>query len=136
MARTAPRVVAGVLLAVAAWLLYQGLVNITGYRVEVKIDSGLYVSVPPADPMDIPWGTIETLDVSGFEWKRAQIQKGFGPNPVARKLAFSELPDWRSMSLVLTDGRSLDLDLKRLSIEQRQSLLTAIVKYGQMVDEK
>ena len=68
--------------------------------------------------------------------KRAQIQKGFGPNPVARKLAFSELPDWRSMSLVLTDGRSLDLDLKRLSIEQRQSLLTAIVKYGQMVDEK
>ena len=136
VAGTIPRVVAGVLLAVAAWLLYQGLVNITGYRVEVKIDSGLYVSVPPADPMDIPWGTIETLDVSGFEWKRAQIQQGFGPNPVARKLAFSELPDWRSMSLVLTDGRSLDLDLERLSIEQRQSLLTAIVKYGQMVDEK
>ena len=136
VAGTIPRVVAGVLLAVAAWLLYQGLVNVTGYRVEVKIDSGLYVSVPPADPMDIPWGTIETLDVSGFEWKRAQVQQGFGPNPVARKLAFSELPDWRSMSFVLTDGRSLDLDLKRLSIEQRQSLLTAIVKYGQMVDEK
>jgi hypothetical protein len=135
VAGTVPRVVAAVVLAVAAWLLYQGLVNLTGYRVEVRVDSGLYVSVPPADPMDIPWGTIETLEVSGFEWMRAQVQPGFGPNPVARKLAFTELPDWRSMSFVLTDGRTLDLDVERLSIEQRQSLLNAIVRYGQLAEE-
>ena len=133
---TVPRVIAAVALAVAGWFLYEGLVNITRYRVEVKIDSGLYVSVPPADPVDIPWGTIETLDVSGFEWMRGQVQPGFGPNPVARKLAFTELPDWRSMSFVLTDGRTLELDVERLSIEQRQSLLNAIVRYGQLTEEK
>ncbi len=136
VAGTIPRVLAAVLLGVAAWLLYQGLVTVTGYRVEVRINSGLYVSVPPADPMDIPWGTIETLDVSGFEWQRAQVSPGFGPNPQATKLAFTELPDWRTMSFVLTDGRSLVLDVERLSIEQRQSLLNAIVKYGQLADEK
>ena len=136
VAGTIPRVLAAVLLGVAAWLLYQGLVTVTGYRVEVRINSGLHVSVPPADPMDIPWGTIETLDVSGFEWQRAQVSPGFGPNPQATQLAFTELPDWRTMSFVLTDGRSLVLDVERLSIEQRQSLLNAIVKYGQLADEK
>lgn len=136
VAGTVPRVLAVVLLGVAAWLLYQGLVTLTGYRVEVRINSGLYVSVPPADPMDIPWGTIETLDVSGFEWQRAQVRQGFGPNPQATKLAFTELPDWRTMSFVLTDGRSLELDVERLSIEQRQSLLNAIVKYGNLADDK
>jgi hypothetical protein len=39
------------------------------------------------------------------------------------------------MSLVLTDGRSLELDVERLSIEQRQSLLNAIVRYGQLVED-
>jgi len=132
---TVPRVLAAVLLAIAAWLLYQGLVTVTGYRVEVRIDSGLHVSVPPADAVDIPWGTIETLDISGFEWQRGRMAPGFGPNPQATKLHFTELPDWRSMSFVLTDGRSLELDVERLSIEQRQSLLNAIVRYGQLTEE-
>ena len=132
---TVPKVLAAVLLAVAAWLLYQGLVTLTGYRVEVRIDSGLHVSVPPADPMDIPWGTIDTLEVSGFEWQRGQVTPGFGPNPQAQKLHFTELPDWRTISLVLTDGQSLVLDVERLSIEQRQSLLNAIVRYGQLTEE-
>jgi hypothetical protein len=133
---TVPRVIAAVLLVVAAWLLYQGLVTLTGYRVEVKIDSGLHVSVPPADPMDIPWGSIDTLEVSGFEWQRAQVQPGFGPNPQARKMHFTELPDWRTMSFVLSDGRSLVLDVEQLSIEQRQTLLNAIVRYGRLAEEK
>jgi hypothetical protein len=133
---TVPKVLAAVLLAVAAWLLYQGLVTVTGYRVEVRIDSGLHVSVPPTDPMDIAWGTIETLEVSGFEWQRAQVKPGFGPNPQAQKLHFTELPDWRTISFVLTDGRSLVLDVERLSIEQRQSLLNAIVRYGQLTEER
>jgi hypothetical protein len=131
-----PRVIAAVVLVVAAWLLYQGLVTLTGYRVEVKIDSGLHVSAPPADPMDIPWGTIDTLEVSGFEWQRAQVKPGFGPSPQAQKLNFTELPDWRTMSFALTDGRSLVLDVERLSIEQRQTLLNAIVRYGQLAEEK
>ena len=133
---TAPRIVAGVCFAVAAFLLYQGLVNITRYRVHVDIDSGLQVSVPPADPVDIQWGTIETLDISGYEWVRGQTTPGFGPNAQSRKLHFTELPDWRTMKFLLTDGRSLELDVERLSIEQRQSLLNAIVRYGQLMEEK
>jgi hypothetical protein len=132
---TVPKVLAAVLLVIGGWLLYQGLVTVTGYRVEVKIDSGLHVSVPPADPMDIPWGTIDTLEISGFEWQRGPLQPGFGPNPQAQKLHFAELPDWRTMSFVLTDGRSLVLEVERLSIEQRQSLLNAIVRYGQLTEE-
>ena len=97
--------------------------------VAYHFDSGLHVSVPPADPMDIAWGTIDTLEVSGFEWQRAQVKPGFGPNPQAQKLHFTELPDWRTISLVLTDGRSLVLDVKRLSFVQRQSLLYSIVRY-------
>jgi hypothetical protein len=131
-----PRILAAALLAVSGWLLYDGLVTLTGYRVEVRIDSGLHVSVPPAEPMDIPWGTIDTLEVSGFEWQRARVAPGFGPNPQPRKLPFTELPDWRTISFTLTDGRSLVLDVERLSIEQRQSLLNAIVRYGRLAEEK
>jgi hypothetical protein len=39
------------------------------------------------------------------------------------------------MKLVLSDGRSVELDLERLSIEQRQTLLNAIVRYGKLVEE-
>jgi hypothetical protein len=131
-----PRVLGVILLLVGGWLLYQGLVTMTRYRVTVDIDHGLVVSVPPQPAVDIPFETIETLDISGFEWQRAQVTPGFGPNPQARKLHFTELPDWRSMKLVLSDGRSVELDVERLSIEQRQTLLNAIVRYGQLVEEK
>lgn len=136
VAGTGPRIVGSVCFLVAAFLLYQGMVNLTQYRVHVDIDTGLQVSVPPDEAVDIQWGTIETLEVSGFEWQRGQMTPGFGPNAQASKLHFTELPDWRSMSFVLTDGRTLELDVERLSIEQRQSLLNAIVRYGQLMEEK
>jgi hypothetical protein len=132
---TVPRVLGVILLLVAGWFLYQGLVTVTRYRVEVGIDRGLVVSVPPDAAVDIPWETIETLDVSGYEWQRGQMTPGFGPNPQAGKLHFTELPDWRSMKFVLTDGRSLELDVERLSIEQRQTLLNAIVRYGKLAEQ-
>jgi hypothetical protein len=132
---TIPRVLGVILLLVAGWFLYQGLVTVTRYSVAVDIDRGLVVSVPPDAAVDIPWETIETLDVSGYEWQRGQVTPGFGPNPQARKLHFTELPDWRSMTFVLSDGRSVELDVERLSIEQRQTLLNAIVRYGKLVEE-
>jgi hypothetical protein len=133
---TLPKLLAGVLVAVAGWLLYQGLVTLTRYRVEVRIGSGLHVSVPRAEPVDIPWDSIESLEVSGFEWQKAQMSPGFGVTPQPAKVPFTELPDWRSMSFALAGGRSLTLDVAPLSIEQRQSLLNAIVKYGGLAEEK
>ncbi len=132
---TVARVLGVILLLVAGWFLYQGLVTVTRYRVEVDIDRGLVVSVPPDAAVDIPWETIETLDVSGYEWQRGRVTPGFGPNPQAKKLHFTELPDWRSLTFVLSDGRSVELDVERLSIEQRQTLLNAIVRYGKLVEE-
>ena len=43
-----------------------------------------------------------------------------------------------SLSLVIgtTDGLELELDVERLSIEQRQGLLAAIVRYGGLVEER
>lgn len=133
---TLPKLLSGVLVAVAGWLLYQGLVTLARYRVEVRIGSGLHVSVPRAEPVEIPWDTIESLEVSGFEWQRAQMAPGFGTTPQPAKVPFTELPDWRSMSFSLAGGRNLTLDVAPLSIEQRQSLLNAIVKYGGLAEEK
>jgi hypothetical protein len=133
---TVPKALAAVLLAIAGWLLYQGLVTLTRYRVEVRVESGLLMSVPPAELVEVPWGTIESLAVSGFEWQRPQMAPGLGLVPQAAKVPFTELPDWRTMSFVLTDGRSLTLDVERLSIEQRQTLLNAIVRYGQLTEQK
>ena len=131
-----PRVIAAVLFVVAAWFLYQGLTTITGYRVVARVDGGLHVSVPPDAPVDIPYEMIETLDISGYEWMRGQTAPSFGPNASPQKLAFTELPDWRSMTIYTTDGLRVELDVERLSIEQRQGLLAAIVKYGGLVQER
>jgi hypothetical protein len=40
------------------------------------------------------------------------------------------------MSFELSDGRKVVLDVERLSIEQRQSLLNAVVSYGQLTAER
>jgi hypothetical protein len=124
------------LLAVAAWLLYQGVTTVVRYQVEVRVDQGLHVSVPPASPVEIPFEAIDTLEISGYEWQRARTSPGFGPGSAPTKLAFTELPDWRTMTIATTDGRRVELDLERLSIEQRQGLLSAIVRYGGLVEEK
>jgi hypothetical protein len=56
--------------------------------------------------------------------------------PQPTKVPFTELPDWHTMSFSLASGRSLTLDVAPLSIEQRQSLLNAIVKYGGLAEQK
>jgi hypothetical protein len=129
----APRVLAVALTAVGAWLLYDGLLTLTRYRVEARIAEGLRLQVPPADPVEIPWGSIETLTISGYEWQRGQNVQ-FGAD--RRTIAFTALPDWRTMTIRVADGGSVDLDVGRLSVEQRQNLLSAIVRYGGLVEQK
>ena len=100
------------------------------------VDTGLSVSVPPEAPVHIPYETIETLEISGYEWVRGQMSPGFGPNAAPRQLAFTQLPDWRAMTIATTEGLQVELDVERLSIEQRQGLLAAIVQYGGLTEEK
>ena len=52
------------------------------------------------------------------------------------KLAFSKLPDWRTTGIATTDGRRVELDVERLSIEQRPGLLSAIVRDRGLVEEE
>jgi hypothetical protein len=130
------RAVAVVLLVAGGWLLYQGLMTVTRYRVEVDIDHGVRFTVPPAATVDIPFDTIGTLEISGYEWQRGQTTPGFAPGAEPTTALFTALPDWRSMTIVTTDGRSLDVEVGRLSIEQRQGLLNAIVRFGGLVEEK
>jgi hypothetical protein len=40
------------------------------------------------------------------------------------------------MSIAISDGRRVELDVERLGIEQRQGLLSAIVSCGGLVEEK
>jgi len=102
----------------------------------VGVDTGLYVSVPPNASVHIPYETIETLEISGYEWVRGQMSPGFGPTASPRQLAFTQLPDWRAITIATTEGLEVELDVERLSIEQRQGLLAAIVKYGGLTEEK
>jgi hypothetical protein len=53
-----------------------------------------------------------------------------------RQPAFTELPEPAHDGIATTDGRRVELDVERLSIEQRQGLLCAIVSYGGLVEEK
>jgi hypothetical protein len=130
------RGVAVVLLVIAGWLAYQGLMTVARYRLEVDIDHGVRFTVPPAATVDIPFDTIDSLEVSGYEWQRGQTTPGFGPGAQPTTVPFTELPAWRSMTIVTKDGRSLDVDVERLSVEQRQGLLNAIVRFGGLIEEK
>lgn len=51
----------------------------------------------------------------------------FGPNP------FLNVPEWEAMTVRLAGGDLVDIDLRRLSWEQRQSVWEAIVVRAKLV---
>jgi hypothetical protein len=112
----------------AAFLLVRDLPTLRHYRIAV-LDDGLTLEIPPEPAREIPWAAIDSLFVSGRELKR-------GPADPRGRNPFVDVPEWERMELRTTGGESFEVDLSRLSWEQRQSVWKAIVVRAGLSPEK
>jgi hypothetical protein len=127
---TVATIIAAVVFGAAVWLVIQDLPSLKSYEVHV-LEGGLELNIPPDSQKRIHWNSIETLELEGFEYMAI---------PMAASTPFSpgsqlELPEWETMEIKTNDGQTHLLNLKRLSLEQRQILAQAIVKRAQLVSE-
>jgi hypothetical protein len=120
-----PLLLAAAFLGAAAWLLIKDYPTLGRYRVQVLGD-GLVLAIPPEEEKTLPWSAIEEMFVEGIGSASALPRDEF-----ERRLA---LPDWHSMRITVTGGASHEVDLKRLSVEQRQILWRAIARRASLVE--
>lgn len=116
------------LLAVAGFLLVKDLPTLQRFKI-AALETGLVLEIPPAEVFEVPWSGIESMTVSGWELRRGKPTP-LGPNP------FADVPDWEIMDLTFAGADSVRVDLRRLSVEQRQSVWKAIAVRGRMVEQK
>ena len=122
--KTGPVVVGVALLVVALGFFVRDYPTLSGYSVQV-LDEGLVLRIPPEKDKSFAWESIEEMYVEG-------VGPASSPHGDAvTKLL--ELPDWHSMRITLTGGETHLVDLKRLSIEQRQTLWRSIARRAQLV---
>lgn len=114
-----------VFLGAAGWLLIRDYPTLSRYRVQV-LGEGLTLSIPPEAEKTLPWGTIEEMYVEGVG-SASEVPR----DEFERRLA---LPDWHSMSITVAGGATHDVDLKLLSVEQRQILWRAIARRAELVE--
>jgi len=99
--------------------------TLSRYRVQV-LGEGLVLAIPPEEEKSLPWGAIEEMYVEGMESASEMPRDEF-----ERRLA---LPDWHSMRITAAGGATHEVDLKRLSIEQRQILWRAIARRASLIE--
>jgi hypothetical protein len=116
------------LLVVAAWLVAKDLPSLRRYKI-AALEHGLVVEIPPDLSREVPWRDVDSMDVTGWELKRGAPPPG-GANP------FTDVPEWERMQVHTTAGDTIDVDLKRLSWEQRQSVWKAIAVRAHLVERK
>ena len=116
------------LLGVAAWLLARDLPSLRGHRI-AALERGLALEIPPDPLREVPWADIDSMLVTGWELKRGAPPPG-GANP------FTDVPEWERMQVRTAAGETVDVDLKRLSWEQRQSVWKAIAVRAHLVERK
>lgn len=112
------------LLAVAGGLFVKDHPRMSSYRVEV-LDEGLVLAIPPGPEKSFAWGAIEEIYIEGV-----------GPTDSRPKDAVAkmlELPEWHSLRITVAGGETHLVDLKLLSMEQRQTLWRAIAKRANLV---
>lgn len=122
-------------LAYAGFLFVQGYPSLKRYRVDVT-EAGLTLNIPPDPETYIPWESIEHLELAGYEWMH--VPTPGVSNPLGQKrapYAWEELPEWESMAITVAGQGTHTVNLKRLSIEQRQILSRAIVKRAHLIKE-
>jgi hypothetical protein len=123
-------VIALAVVGAAGWLFFQDFPSLNSYEVHVFQD-GLVLNIPPDSQKQIPWDSIDTLELEGYEYMAIPM----GNSTPFRSGTALELPDWETMQIKTTDGQTHMVNLKRLSIEQRQILAQAIVKRARLVAE-
>jgi hypothetical protein len=114
----------------AGAIFFKDFPTLKSYAVQVSRD-GLELNIPPEPQQRITWDSIETLELEGFEYMAIPMRTA---TPFSAGSAL-ELPDWETMEITTTDGAIHTLNLKLLSIEQRQILAQAIIRRGGLVEE-
>jgi len=118
----------------AGWLVINDYPALTDYHIEVA-PSGLVLIIPPEPEIRIPWESIETMELAGYEW--ASVGGGTRLTPFGhQRVVGVELPDWETMDITLTGGQKHTINLKRLSVEHRQIFSNALIKRAGLVEEK
>jgi hypothetical protein len=113
------------LLVVAGGLFVKDFPRLSSYRVEVLAD-GLVLAIPPQPEKSLAWGAIQEIYIEGIGEENSRPK-----DAVAKML---ELPEWHSLRITVADGGTHQVDLKLLSIEQRQTLWRAIARRANLVE--
>ena len=119
----------------AGWLVINDYPTLTDYHIEVAAN-GLVMSIPPEPEIRIPWESIETMELAGYEWASAGGGTRLTPLGQQQRMAGVELPDLETMDITLTGGQKHTINLKRLSIEHRQIFSKALIKRARLVEDK
>lgn len=117
--RTTGLIIAGAILAGSGWLLKTGWSTVYDYRIEVRNEL-LQLSIPSQPEQEILWQEIESIEGEG---KAKDISF---PGGEASPLKWAT--EWESLTITLDDGRTRDVDLRPLSVEQRGTLWRAIAR--------
>jgi hypothetical protein len=123
--KTGPIVFGIALVLIALGLFVKDHPRMSRYRVEV-LDEGLVLAIPPDPEKSFAWGAIEEIYVEGLGTTNAPPK-----DAVAKML---ELPEWHSLRITVAGGGTHLVDLKLLSMEQRQTLWRAIAKRANLVE--
>jgi hypothetical protein len=108
----------------AGWLLIRDYPTLHRYRVQV-LGNGLVLSIPPESEKTLAWTSIEGMYVEGM---------GSGAVPRDEFERRLQLPDWHLLRITEAGGATHDMDLRPLSVEQRQILWRAIARRANLVE--
>lgn len=129
------QIVAWALYGLAGVSLVSTMMTLLWYRVEVR-DGGLYVRVPPRFSTETPWESIEGFQVEGQTWANALAAEPETPVVLRSRGPTYELPEWHRMEIVLASGETLEVNLKKLSVEQRQNLWKGIAFHARLTQTR
>lgn len=129
------RLLAWALYGFAGLLLLTSVMTLFWYRVDVRKD-GLFVQVPPRVGEEIPWERIEGFAVEGQTWANELDARPGTPAAFQSRGPTYELPEWHRMEIVLASGETLEVNLKKLSVEQRQNLWKGIASHGRLTQTR
>lgn len=126
--------VGGAAMAAAGWLFIQDYSALDGYSLEVA-GPGLTLRVPGELNEQIPWQSVEGIELEGFSYARIGGGMQFSPTGGMTQRVGLELPDWKTMRVIVTSGATHTIKLEELSIEHRQIFAKALIKRANLVEE-